>query len=218
MRLFLESMWGEHLSALHELVGDNKTVLVILNASDRKSGLGRAWKRFKHLHHWRRAGFDPVELDLRKFFDKKAKLKKFIKSKSPGLIYAAGGNTFILRRAYKQSSFDDILVADLKEDKYVYAGGSAGAVIVCKDLAYYINPDDDPTETPKGYDTWPIMDGLGIIREYIVPHYDTDWFGPYAKQAVREITKAGKKAIKLRDSDGLLVHGRRVELLRKAKK
>jgi dipeptidase E len=211
-------MWGGHLSELHQLVGDNKNVLVILNASDRKNSLVRTWKSLKSRVRWVKAGFKYHELDLRKFFDRKGKLKKFIKTANPSLIYAAGGNTFILRRAFKQSGFDGILEADLKADKYVYGGGSAGAVIMCKDLQYYINPDDDPTETPKSYDTWPIMDGLGIIREYIVPHYGTDWFGPYAKQAVREITKAGKKVIKLRDGDSLLVCGRRVELLRKARR
>jgi dipeptidase E len=211
-------MWGEHLEELHELVGDNKTVLVILNASDRKGGLGRAWKQLKSRLRWGRAGFKYHELDLRKFFDHKAKLKKFIKKVNPGLVYAAGGNVFILRRAFRQSGFDDLLALDLKADKYVYGGGSAGAVIVCKDLTYIINPDDDPTETPKGYDTWPIMDGLGLVREYLVPHYDTDWFGPYARQVVREVAKTGKKVIKLRDADSLLVHGRRVELLRGSKK
>jgi dipeptidase E len=211
-------VWGDHLEQLRELVGDNRAVLVILNASDRKNGLGRLKKQLKARWRWSRAGFEYHELDLRKFFDRKGKLKKFIKEVSPGLIYAAGGNTFILRRAFKQSGFDDILAADLKADKYVYGGGSAGAVIVCKDLRYYINPDDDPTETPKGYDTWPIMEGLGIVREYLVPHYNTDWFGPYAKQAAREVIKAGKKVIKLRDGDSLLVHGRRAELLRKPRK
>jgi dipeptidase E len=202
------------MKELHELVGENKTILVILNASDRKSRLKRRWKSFKYLRNWRKAGFNPVELDLRKFFDQRAKLKRFIKQKNPGMIYASGGNTFILRRAFRQSGFDDILTADLKGNRYVYGGGSAGAVVVCKDLSYFINPDDEPTETPKGYDTWPILEGLGLVREYIVPHYDTDWFGPIARQVAHEVAKAGKTAIKLRESSVVVVNGRRMELLK----
>jgi dipeptidase E len=215
MRLFLASSFGAHLDKLRAAAGgDNPAVLFIMNAADKKSPFSRFLKKRRHIRRWKRAGFRPVELDLRKFFDQRAKLRRFIKKQNPAVIFASGGNTFILRRAFKQSGFDDILRADLKENKYIYGGSSAGAVILCRDLRYYIGPDDEPTESPAGYETWPILEGLGLVKEYIVPHYDAEWFEQYAKQAVREITRAGKPVIKLREESVLMVNGRRTELYR----
>lgn len=117
-------------------------------------------------------GITSEELDLRNYFGKKnelqTRLKKF------GLLWASGGNTFILRSAMKESGFDQLLPEILKDNTIVYGGFSAGACVVCPTLRG-IELADDPNEIPPGYPTTIVWDGIGLVDFHIVPHFQATY-------------------------------------------
>lgn len=82
------------------------------------------------------------------------------------VIWVGGGNTFYLRWILRESGLDTVLVKLLGVG-VVYAGGSAGSVIVCPSLEKY-DIVDNPTKAPEL-----IKDGLHLIDLQIVPHWGT---------------------------------------------
>ncbi|MDR2063309.1 MAG: Type 1 glutamine amidotransferase-like domain-containing protein [Candidatus Nomurabacteria bacterium] len=211
MRLFLASKgFGDHLERLHDMVGVNKMALLIFNATDEKNALTRVWKKWRKKQMFKNAGFDVLELDLKVFFGRRYDLEMYIKSVNPGLIYAFGGNVFILRRAFRYSSFDDVLASDLASDKYVYGGGSAGSVIMSKELKYFVNKEDMPEVVPKKkYQADTIWQGMGLIDEYLLPHADAKWFDDSASEIRLAFNQANIKPVVMTDADVFVVDGER---------
>ena len=81
-----------------------------------------------------------------------------------------GGNSFVLRRAMKQSGFDTVIREMLATDAIAYGGYAAGAVVAGPSLRG-LELMDDPFELPDGYDEPLIWSGLGLTPFAIVPHY-----------------------------------------------
>src|SRR5438067_1327594 len=101
MRIYLSSQdFGDYVDELLKLVGSNKKVVFINNAKDdlpkEEKDLSTAGKKdmFENI------GFKFKEVDLRNYFGNN-KLAEEISD--AGLIWASGGNTFILRRAMAAS-------------------------------------------------------------------------------------------------------------------
>lgn len=207
MRLYLSSeSFGNHLERLQKMVGENKKVLFIDNAKDDLS----EDERFAHVEEKRgefeRAGFKFYELDLRLYAnpEKYPVLTELIRS--AGLVWAAGGNTFILRRAMHMSWCDSILSSALRDNACVYGGSSAGAIVMTKTLQGVENADN-PYSVPDGYDEKIIWDGLGLVYPQLVPHYQSDWFKNEAKAMVDYYTTNGLKHETLRDGEVYMVDG-----------
>ena len=121
MRLFLSSEgFGNYPEALIELVGDNTKIALINNAKDDLTFDDRTEKTEEKKHDFHQLGFEVHELDLRSYFTKPKKLEADLKKF--GLVWASGGNTFILRRAMKASGLDKILKKRLEEGSIVYGG------------------------------------------------------------------------------------------------
>ena len=216
MRLYLASRSiGNHGDRLLELVGENKKVIHINNAKDCYKPRDYEEKNVEIREMFGDMGLEVVMLDLRKYFGKKEELGKFVDGEKPGLIFASGGNTFILRRAMRQSGFDEILKRDLMKDKYVYAGGSAGSVVMGPSLEGF-QDDDNPKKIPEGYGYEPetTWEGLGIIGERIIPHADADFGWKSARKLEKEFREKGWKYEMMNDSDVLVVDGERREVLR----
>jgi dipeptidase E len=172
MKLFLSSMdFGDSPEELANLVGENKHAAIILNASDYYGDNGRASYLARFQEDFKKLNITSEELDLRKYFGKKEKLATDLKKF--GLIWAAGGNTFILRSAMKESGFDIILPEILKNNTVVYGGFSAGACVVTPSLRG-IELVDDATEIPLEYPTEVIWEGIGLVDFHIIPHYESD--------------------------------------------
>ena len=81
-----------------------------------------------------------------------------------------GGNSFVLRRAMKQSGFDSIIRERLAADTIAYGGYAAGAVVAGPTLRG-LELMDDPFELPDLYDEQLIWTGLGLTPFAIVPHF-----------------------------------------------
>ena len=203
MRLYLSSYRiGDRAGSLLALLGSGKRTAIISNALDNISHTAREIYRDEvydsHLE-MRSLGLDTEELDLRRYFGRpdalRAKLAEF------DLVWVTGGNAFILRRAMKQSGFDDVIVDMLDNDEIVYGGFSAGAVVAAPTLRG-IELMDDPTEVPTGYDAEVSWDGLGLIDYSIVPHFRSPHTeSTAAERAVRHLCSRGMRYRALRDGE-----------------
>jgi dipeptidase E len=215
MRLFLASQdLGRFARRLLAMMGENRKVLFIDNAKDYYTEEKKAESLLAKQEIFREAGLeDFVVLDLRKYFDKKDELERFVETERPELVFAIGGNSFILRRAFAESGFDEILKRDLAEDKYVYGGSSAGSIVVGPSLRGY-ETGDDPDCAPEGYDAEAIWDGVGVVEERVMPHADTDWYGEVALRHKAYFEGRGWKYVLLNDADVLVVDGEKKEVLR----
>jgi dipeptidase E len=215
MRLFLSSQdLGNYAERAFELAGENKKAAFMKNAQDdlpsdeRNSSNPQKQKMFED------AGFEFEMIDLRDYFGKPAELLN--KLSDFGSIWSSGGNTFILRRAFKASGFDEIIIKMLKEDKILYGGWSAGACITGRSLhgiEYGDRPQ--PEVVPDSYpikDT--IWDGLGLIPYMIVPHCDSDWFIKDAHATIKYFETYNRPYKKLKDGQVIIVNGGKEEFLK----
>ena len=215
MRLFLSSKdFGRHVDRLHDMTGENNRALVVFNARDHYAESYMTLKVKQKRRMFEKNGFVFKNLDLRKYFGKTQELREFIGEFNPGLVYVMGGNTFLLRRAMLQSGFDEILRQGLADNKYVYAGGSSGAMVLSKDLRFYLHKDNSENVTPDGYGTQVINDGLGLVDFYVVPHRNTVWFRNAVATIMKNLSGKNEEVIQLGDSDIVMIDGDRKEILR----
>lgn len=211
MRLFLASQdFGNHTDRLREMVGHNTRSLVVFNARDYKEDKGvEAQRRLFSTNH-----LMFQEIDLRDYFGKSQELKEYISSYKPGLVVLLGGNTFLLRRALFQSGFDQILQNDIREDKYVLAGHSAGSIVVGPSLRGYERMDKEKLVLP-GYQREIVWDGLGLTNVRVIPHADSP---KYEKEIIdlrsNLFDRNHWEYTVLNDSDVFIVDGIKSEVLR----
>ncbi len=206
MRLFLASHdFGNQADKLRQMVGPNRQALIITNARDYVSPAEKASVLQRKILLFARAGFTAIELDLRSYFDRKAALAQFIDRYQPGLIYAIGGNVFLLRIALKASGMDEILAEKLRGDALVYGGGSAGAMVTAPILGVYDDLDDSSLVVHSIYHRPPVMRGLHLIDEYIVPHVDHPTLGQNCSLRQDKIRQLGAHPILLRDEQVYIV-------------
>jgi dipeptidase E len=142
-----------------------------MNAQDNALAEARAERLQREVENLTDLGLQPEELDLRNFFGKPQELKAAIANF--GYFWVRGGNVFLLRRAYKQSGFDELLVELLQNDKVAYGGFSAGICVLAPSLngIELVDPKDDVSE---GYEKDVVWEGLGVLGYAIAPHYKSD--------------------------------------------
>ncbi len=169
MRLYLSSFRiGNHPQEFVRLVGSNKKVAIIMNARDDRNTLERTEKLKEEVADLTKLGFSCEELDLRDYFGKRAELTELLSTF--GALWVRGGNTFILKRAFEESGFDEIIKKMLMEDSIVYAGYSAGVVILAPSM-HGLEIVDDPNIVPEGYKKEFDWTSLGLIPYAVAVHY-----------------------------------------------
>lgn len=209
MKLFLSSQdLGNFAEDLRELVGANRKTLVITNARDYKDPVTKAERVAEKLQIIEQAGFQVQELDLREYFSKDPEeLKAFVADYDPGLVHAIGGNVFLLSTAFKISGMDDILRQRLADDITVYSGHSAGAMAATKDIETYERDDLKIEEVGAYYGVESVVDGLGLIDEYVIPHANRPERKSVTKFYQEQVAKIGTESIILNDGDVYIVNG-----------
>ena len=211
MRLFLSSYKiGDHGDKLHQLVGENKKVAMIINAQDYKIPAERKESSDKEKADLVRAGFEPFEVDLRDFFDSPIQVEDL---KGAGLIWVRGGNVFVLRMAMLLSGFDSLLVDSLQKELFSYGGYSAAGCVLSPSLIGY-DIVDDPTMTKRAYNLEPNYSGLSVINYTFEPHYKSEH--PESADIDKEIEKLDKLGLPyktLRDGLAIIVDGDKEELV-----
>lgn len=175
MKLYLSSYrLGNETDKLVSMAPDNKRTAVIFNALDFSDDLKTKQSTVdRELNDLSEIGLEPEAFDLRPCFGNPDRLTE--KLSGFGLIWATGGNTFVLRRAMSQSGFDRFLLANRHSDAPLYAGYSAGACVLAPTLRG-IDLVDDPQSVPEGYENDVIWEGLSLIDFCIAPHYKSDHY------------------------------------------
>ena len=172
MRLYLSSFrMGNRPDELLNLLGDGRRTAVIMNAADASLPERRAVGLADEFARLRDVGLDPVELDLRDYFGQSNAAKEALKGFD--LVWVRGGNTFVLRRAFKYSGMDEILKELLLNDAISYGGYSAGIDLLTPSLRGS-EKVDDPYAIPEGYQPEIIWDGLNLLPYSVAPHYRSD--------------------------------------------
>ena len=214
MRLYLASHnLGPYTNELLKLVGEGRKALFIENARDYYPDEKRANDLQEKLAMLSKLGFEVEELNLRNYFGKQDKLRNFIDSYKPDLIYASGGNVFLLATAYHLSGFDEILREDLANDKYVYGGFSAGTMAICKTIRIYGHDHLVPERVPEVYGVNAVLDGIGLVDYQLIPHADVPEHLETTKEYIERIEGAGLKALPLNQEAVIVVNGNSQRIL-----
>jgi dipeptidase E len=214
MRLYLASYRsGDSYAELLRMAGPGARVGVISNAVDFIAAADReayARKVFDPVADFQARGLDAYDLDLRTYFRRpEALLAELERTR---MVWAVGGNAFLLRRAMRQSGFDAIAPGLIWAERLVYSGWSAGACVAAPSLRG-LEHMDDPAVLTEGYDPEPVWEGLGLIDAAIVPHYRSDH--PEADAAERAVAWMVANQIPhraLRDGDVLIQNGETLDL------
>lgn len=215
MRLYLSSYRTEKTAGdLLDLAGGPCRAVVISNAVDMVPLAEReAYARKIHdpVLDLRDAGLDAHDLDLRDYFANPAALERELAD--VGLVWAVGGNAFLLRRALRQSGLDVLLARRLAEDSLAYGGWSAGACVAGSTLRG-LHLMDAPDIVTPGYDREIIWEGMELVDFAIVPHFASDH--PEAQAADRAAAYLTTNAIAyrtLRDGQAILRRGDQIEIV-----
>ncbi len=214
MRLYLASHnLGSYANELLKLVGEGRKALFIENARDYYPDEKRANDLQEKLAMLSELGFEVEELNLRDYFGEPDKLRNFIDSYRPDLIYVSGGNVFLLATAYHLSGFDEILRKDLANDKYVYGGFSAGTMAICKTIRIYGHDHLVPERVPEVYGVNAVLDGIGLVDYQLIPHADVPKRLETTKEYIERIEGAGLKALPLNQEAAIVVNGNSQRIL-----
>lgn len=214
MRLYLSSQyWGNQPQRLFDLVGSNtKNVGIITNSGDLFPEEGTLERVSRDVAFLKDNGYTAERLDLREYFGSKdalnAKIKEF------GLVWATGGNTFLLRRAMAQSGFDEIIASMLKDDRIVYGGFSAGACVAGSTLKG-LEIVDDANSVAEGYSSEVIWEGMSLVNKAIVPHYQSDHLESSGMdEVVKSHEASGIDYLTLSDGEVMIVDGSDTKVLK----
>ncbi|MDB5716427.1 MAG: hypothetical protein JWO15_3824 [Sphingomonadales bacterium] len=175
---------GNKPEKLKELVNkENARAAIILNAADNSEHERRVSYVSSQIEELATLGINSEELDLRNYFNNSQELAATLSNYD--LVWAVGGNSFLLLRAMKQSGFDKLIVPLVENDAIVYAGFSAGAVVATPTL-HGIELIDDKETVPEGYSKEVVWTGLHLVGKSIAPHYKSDH---PESEAVEEVVK-----------------------------
>ncbi len=213
MRLYLSSYeFGDNPDRFFGLVGDKKVkIAIVANSADLYPEEGTEVRVAKDIIFFADHGYEAERLDLRDYFDDETELEE--KLQEFGAVWTRGGNTFILRRAFSYSGFDDIIQKRLAEDSIVYGGFSAGACVMGSTL-HGLELCDDAYSVPSGYKEDVIWDGLAILPYVIVPHFDSDHpESGFIDEVIAYLYENDIPHEKLRDGEAIVIKGSAEESL-----
>lgn len=195
MKLYLSSIGIPTPEDLATLLGkplDATTVALLPNAKDYYSK--RAWEFTinSRIEYMKGLGFGIEVVDLKNYTEKSALKNKL---SNYDLIWAMGGNTFMLRYEMKRSGFEEIIQGLLNQG-ITYGGDSAGALVAGLSING-IEAADEP-----GFAEEVINKGMGIIPFSILPHADN----PEFSEVVPIFNKLhqDEEIIKLNDSQAVI--------------
>ena len=173
MKLYLSSYkFGNSIQSLANMMSNDKSIAIIQNALDAYTDLDRRKTSLQNdIEALAEIGLKPEELDLRNYFTRNIELKQ--KLSELGGVWVVGGNTFVLRRAFKESSMDKWLVGQKENKEFVYSGYSAGICVLAPTLRG-IDLADDLVAAKELFNKEVLWDGLGLISYMPVPHYKSD--------------------------------------------
>ena len=202
MHVYLSSfLLGDAASVLPSLAR-TPTAVVIGNALDHAVPAIRTSYTEQSIASLSALGFSTAELDLRDYFSAPATIEGRLDE--VGLVWANGGNVFLLRRAMQQSGLDRYILARRRDEGFVYGGFSAGACVAGPTLrgAEFV---DTLEATAAGYTNTVMWDGLGLVPYSIAPHHKSGHQDSAGVDAMVEYFIANKLPfVALRDGESII--------------
>ncbi len=196
MKLYLSSYRIPTPNDLALLLGkplEDVSVALIPNAKDYYIERARVCKIGDLEEYMQQLGLKVEIVDLRNY-DSPDVLKE--KLASHDLIWAMGGNTYMLRYEMRRSGFEKI-ISDLLETDLVYGGDSAGALVAGASIAG-VESADEPEFAEEV-----IEDGLRLVPFAILPHVDNPEFIDVLP-IFRNIHQGRHEVIELKDSQAVI--------------
>jgi dipeptidase E len=204
MRVFLASAnLGSRPDRLLEIVEPSARVAVVVNAWDGEPA-SRADEATALRALLDALGLESFELDLRDHFADVDLSRLRGRLEGVGLVFAHGGNSFVLRRAMRASGFDRLIGELAGADAIAYGGESAGAIVAGPTLRG-LEVGDDPHLVPAGYDAEIEWSGLGLVDFVAVPHADTEWWAGTAVRVRDAFARQGVPVRLLADDEVIVV-------------
>jgi dipeptidase E len=198
---------GDESDRLLAMVAPRGRVAIVANALDLISERDRleyaARTGFLVQDWFRNRGLDVCDLDLRAFFGGQGSVERALEKVD--LVWATGGNAFLLLRAIRQSGLEGALKRRLTENSIVYGGWSAGSCVAGSTLKG-VHLMDEPYRVAAGYDPAPQWQGMGLVDYAIVPHFRSNH--SEADMAEMAATWLGQQAISfraLRDGESIII-------------
>ncbi len=206
MRLYLSSFrLGHHPAELLRLLQGATRIAVILNAADFLSPDRRTLSKEADFALLTNLGLEPQELNLRHYFGSPEGLRRALSDFD--LLWVRGGNSFVLRRAFRESGADQVIPELSADDHLVYAGYSAGVCILAPSLRG-IERVDDPGVVPEGYPGAVAWEGLGVMPYSVAPHFQSDHpESPAINQVVEYFAAHNIPYLALRDGEVIVRDG-----------
>lgn len=184
----LKTLLGKPLSEV--------SVALIPNAKDYYIERARSFKVGDLVEYMQQLGLKVEVVDLRDYDDAIA-----LKEKLAGhdLIWAMGGNTYMLRYEMRRSGFEKV-IGELLDKGAVYGGDSAGALVAGASIAG-VESADEPEFAEEL-----IEDGLGLVPFAILPHVDNPEFTDVLP-IFRNVHEGKNDIIELKDSQAVIFDG-----------
>jgi dipeptidase E len=114
-------------------------------------------------------------------------------------VFVSGGNTFYLAYRLQETGWDKKLT-DFINGGSVYAGSSAGSIVLMGNIEHF-SPADDPAKAPK------ICSGLSLIQEAVIPHADSEKYKELMGGIADNYRKEGYEVIALNDDQVFVIDG-----------
>ena len=206
MRLYLTSYrMGHDADRLLAMVGSDARViqnaLDLISEQERRAYAARTTFR---VHDWFGSrGLRVVDLDLRDYFSDPRSVGHALDAID--LLWATGGNAFLLLRAIRQSGLEVPLKHRLDENSIVYGGWSAGACVAGATLKG-VHLMDEPYAVADGYDPDPEWEGMNLVDYTVIPHFESEHPEAKAAGTATEWLKARRIPFRaLRDGESIIV-------------
>jgi dipeptidase E len=193
MKLYLSSIRIPVPEELSKLVGKSLTsisVALITNAKDYYTKRPKDFTVNDLVRYMQELGLKVDIVDLRDYSDAEVLKNKLA---DYDLIWAMGGNTYMLRYEMRRSGFDKI-IKDLLDKGVVYGGDSAGALVAGSSIAG-IESADEPAFAEEI-----IEDGMNLVPFVVMPHIDN----PEFVDVMPIVEGLHKDMIKLKDSQAVI--------------
>lgn len=196
MKLYLSSIRipvPQELSRLIAKPLNEVSVALIPNAKDYYTKRPRDFTINDLVGYMHKLGLKVDIVDLRDYNDPKTLRNKLA---SYDLVWAMGGNTFMLRYEMQRSGFDQA-IRELLENGIVYGGDSAGALVAGSSITG-IESADEPA-----YAEEVIEEGMNLVPFVVMPHVDNPQFADVMLAA----KKLHQNMIELKDSEAVIFDG-----------
>lgn len=196
MKLYLSSYRIPVPEDLSNLLGkplSDVSVALIANAKDFYTERPRDFVVNSLVDYMQELGMNVNIVDLRNYDDPE-ELKRVLAGYD--LIWAMGGNTYMLRYEMQRSGFEGI-IRELLSKGIVYGGDSAGALVVGPSIAG-VESCDEPA-----FAEVVIKDGMNLVPFVVMPHVDNPEFA----DILPIVRGLHKNMIEVKDSQAVVVDG-----------